>query len=172
MSEDANEDAYSIDSISWTGEDVCDVVESDSEPEVVCFANLGDSDGDDGLSDCESIEKDDVLNSKNDDQNSVMRMAKDLREMMFHMPADDEIKLQVGQVFNCMADFNSALKDYAIQNSLALDRKKMISPDGQLYVPTRAVNGGSMHLFWWIKYQLRLELLKGAITNVSQFLRI
>ncbi|KAK9184652.1 hypothetical protein WN943_025003 [Citrus x changshan-huyou] len=31
--------------------------ESDSEPEVVCFANLGDSDGDDGLSDCESIEK-------------------------------------------------------------------------------------------------------------------
>lgn len=58
-----------------------------------------------------------------------MRMAKDLREMMFHMPADDEIKLQVGQVFNCMADFKSALKDYAIQNSLALDRKKMISPD-------------------------------------------
>lgn len=36
---------------------MCDVVESDSEPEVVCFANLGDSDGDDGLSDCESIEK-------------------------------------------------------------------------------------------------------------------
>ncbi|KAH9696873.1 SWIM-type domain-containing protein [Citrus sinensis] len=100
VSEDANEDAYSIDSISWTGEDVCDVVESDSEPEVVCFANLGDSDGDDGLSDCESIEKDDVLNSKNDDQNSVMRMAKDLREMMFHMPADHEIKLQVGQEKN------------------------------------------------------------------------
>ncbi|KAL9437137.1 hypothetical protein AB3S75_023056 [Citrus x aurantiifolia] len=51
VSEDANEDAYSIDSISWTDEDVCDVVESDSEPEVVCFADLGESDGDDGLSD-------------------------------------------------------------------------------------------------------------------------
>lgn len=42
---------------------------------------------------------------------------------MFQMPANDKIKLQVGQVFNCMTDFKSALKDYAIQNSRALDRK-------------------------------------------------
>lgn len=67
MPNDANEDAYSIESISWTDKDVCDVLESDSEPEVVCFADLGETDIDDGLSNFESNEEDDVINSKNDE---------------------------------------------------------------------------------------------------------
>lgn len=75
---------------------------------MVYFTNLGESDGDDGLSDCESNEEDNAFNSENDQENSVTRTEKDLRERIFQMPTDDKIKLQVGQVFDCMTSFKIA----------------------------------------------------------------
>ncbi|KAK9175191.1 hypothetical protein WN944_027197 [Citrus x changshan-huyou] len=59
-------------------------------------------------SDCESNEEDNAFNSENDQENSVTRTEKDLRERIFQMPTDDKIKLQFGQVFDCMTSFKIA----------------------------------------------------------------
>ncbi|KAK9178134.1 hypothetical protein WN943_027324 [Citrus x changshan-huyou] len=120
-----NDAAISVESIDWSDEDIGDIVKSDSEPEVDLGFDINEFDGDDGMSDCESDNEDVSIASDEEDDTVILKMTRDLRKKMFKKPdGDDDIVLEVGQTFSCAQEFKNALKDYVIQESRFLKRKK------------------------------------------------
>ncbi|KAK9191190.1 hypothetical protein WN943_019801 [Citrus x changshan-huyou] len=120
-----SDDAISVESIDWSDEDIGDIVKSDSEPEVDLGFDINEFDGDDGMSDCESDNEDVSIASDEENDALILKMTRDLRKKRFKKPdGDDDIVLEVGQTFSCAQEFKNVLKDYAIQESRVLKRKK------------------------------------------------
>ncbi|KAH9770952.1 SWIM-type domain-containing protein [Citrus sinensis] len=101
-----SDDAISVESIDWSDEDIGDIVKSDSEPEVDLRFDINEFDGDDGMSDCESDNEDVSIASDEEDDAVILKMTRDLRKK------------------SCAQEFKNVLKDYAIQESRVLKRKK------------------------------------------------
>ncbi|KAH9769958.1 SWIM-type domain-containing protein [Citrus sinensis] len=58
------------------------------------------------------------------DEDSIQMMARELRAQRFRQMADEEIILEVGQVFSTIDEFKSVLKDFAIQQGCVLHKEK------------------------------------------------
>ncbi|KAL9429088.1 hypothetical protein AB3S75_030989 [Citrus x aurantiifolia] len=123
-----NDDANSVDSINWTDDEIGEIVKIDNEDVENIINSSDNSDFDDKalLSDYESGDDDTSPDDfhLNLDEDSIQMMARELRAQRFRQMADEEIILEVGQVFSTVDEFRSVLKDFAIQQGCVLHREK------------------------------------------------
>lgn len=117
-----------MDSINWTDKDIGDVLESESEDDVVgSQEDIDDvANDDDGMSGVESDENIDVGLSNSDEfeDTRVLSMARDIKGRLFSHNRDKVIDIHEGQTFRSVDEFRNVLKDYAIQECFYMDKKK------------------------------------------------
>ncbi|KAH9681294.1 SWIM-type domain-containing protein [Citrus sinensis] len=123
-----NDDANSVDSINWTDDEIGEIVNIGNEDVENIIKSSDNSDFDDKalLSDYESGDDDTSPDDfhLNLDEDSIQMMARELRAQRFRQMVDEEIILEVGQVFSTVDEFRSVLKDFAIQQGCVLHREK------------------------------------------------
>lgn len=115
---DAN-DVHSKDSINWTDKDIRDVIEFETDEDVVFQREdtITFEDDDDGLSDYESYDDEVPTKDNSDDEkNKIDTMTRELRENKFKISDGVQIVIQPEQVFNSINEFMSVLNDFIIQN--------------------------------------------------------
>ncbi|KAK9214459.1 hypothetical protein WN944_006451 [Citrus x changshan-huyou] len=123
-----NDDANSVDSINWTDDEIEEIVKIDNEDieNIIDSSDNSDFDNKALLSDYESGDEDTSPDDfhLNLDEDSIQMMAREFRAQRFRQTADEEIILEVGQVFSIVDEFRSVLKDFAIQQGCVLHREK------------------------------------------------
>ncbi|KAL9422372.1 hypothetical protein AB3S75_034609 [Citrus x aurantiifolia] len=123
-----NDDANNVDSINWTDDEIGEIVKIDNEnvENIIDSSDNSDFDNKTLLSDYESGDEDTSPDDfhLNLNEDSIQMMARELRVQRFKQMADEEIILEVGQVFSTVDEFRSVLKDFAIQQGCVLHREK------------------------------------------------
>lgn len=87
-----------MDSINWTDNNIRDVMESDSKVDIEDILGVGEFESEDGMSDCENDDEDDIKRGISDDKkdNSIVNMVRDISDRLFKHIGDKEIELEVG----------------------------------------------------------------------------
>ncbi|KAH9656287.1 SWIM-type domain-containing protein [Citrus sinensis] len=123
-----NDDANSVDFINWTDDEIGEIVKIDNEDveNIIDSSDNSDFDNKALLSDYESGDEDTSPDDfhLNLDEDSIQMLARELRAQRFRQMADEEIILEVGQVFSIVDEFRSVLKEFAIQQGCVLHREK------------------------------------------------
>ncbi|KAH9674047.1 SWIM-type domain-containing protein [Citrus sinensis] len=123
-----NDDANSVDSINWTDDEIGEIVKIDNEDvqNIIDSSDNSDFDNKALLSDYESGDEDTSPDDfhLNLDEDSIQMMARELRAQRFKQMANEEIILEVGQVFSTVDKFRSVLKEFAIQQGCVLHMEK------------------------------------------------